>query len=352
MKTLTPSPAVASRPPYSVRKASGTIALNLAGNEGKPPPRELLQHLATAPTTIASQYPNTASLQQTLADMFHLSASQVIVTAGADDALFRALGAVLSPGRELLLAVPTFEMISRYAELFSADIVEIPWVGAPYPSSEIISRKSDRTAAVCVVSPNNPTGLTIQRDAFLKIADSFPSSLVILDHAYVEFADVDLTQEALTRPNVVVVRTLSKAWGLAGLRVGYALGNENIIGWMRTVGHPFPTSGLSLQLAEEKLRTGSNDVSEYVATVRSERSKLIEVLKELGACPVASEANFVFATFKDAEKTFQALAHEGIAVRYLGSLGHYREALRITCPGNNSDFAKLEAGLRAVLEKG
>src|SRR5690606_24728281 len=97
----------------------------------------------------------------------------------------------------------------------------VPWLGGPLPTPGLIAAADETTAAVAVVSPNNPTGSVASADDLVQLREALPHALLIVDLAYGELADVDLTEVALTLPDTIVVRTLSKAWGLAGLRVGY-----------------------------------------------------------------------------------------------------------------------------------
>ena len=167
--------------------------------------------------------------------------------------------------------------------------------------------------------------------------------------AYIEFADVDLTCTALELPNAVVIRTFSKAWGLAGLRVGYALGPEEIISWMDAAGNPYTVSGPSLVLAKSRFENGRNGMLAFVETVRTERAALEMLLSTLGAHPMPSQGNFVFYAFENKMWVWQALASLGIAVRHFGNAPGLSSALRITCPGNSGDFLRLERALKTSL---
>ena len=156
--------------------------------------------------------------------------------------------------------------------------------------------------------------------------------------------DVDPTRRLLALPNVVVVRSLSKAWGLAGLRVGYAAGDATVLRWMRAAGGPYSVSSTSLEIAEERLARGLPDISR----VRLERSRLIGLLERVGAEAFPSQANFVLARFDDAGRVVRGLAERGIAVRSLPDLDG---CLRITCPGDEDDFARLESALTDTLQR-
>ena len=132
-------------------------------------------------------------------------------------------------------------MIPRFALWSRGEVRRVEWGQAKFPLDDVISLISDKTKLISVVSPNNPTGAVITQSELAALSEAAPRALIILDHAYVEFVDdkaLDLTDFALTLKNVCVYRTLSKAWGLAGLRVGYVLGPSEVIQWLNQVGLP------------------------------------------------------------------------------------------------------------------
>ena len=317
------------------------VALRLDSNEGTPPPAELLEKLTQLKPSIIRDYPSTWELQDLLAARFHVEPEQVVVTAGADDALDRACRAVLEPGTELILPTPTFEMLERYPRFLGATCKPIPWPGGPYPRNAVIKAVSSRTRAIAVVSPNNPTGAVATVTDLKALSAAAPGALLIVDLAYVEFAAEDPTQAVLALPNAVAVRTFSKAWGLAGLRVGYALGPSMIMEWLRTVGSPYPTSGVALWLAAERLKTGADDVRQFAQCVRAQRDQLRNLLLSFGASVLPSQANFLLVRLGDAARVRADLAERGIAVRSFSSRPQLADCVRVTLPGEESAFSLL-----------
>lgn len=344
-------PAVAGRAAYSVPRPGGAIDLFLDGNEGIAPSPSLLDALRESGMDRVRRYPDPRGLQELLAGRLGIDPSRIIVTAGADDALDRACRSVLGPGREIVFPVPTFEMFPRYAELAGAAAVTVPWNDGAYPTAAALSRLTDRTGAVVVVSPNNPNGLVAAADDLRRLSAAAPGALLIVDLAYTEFADEDLTGAALSLPNAIITRTLSKAWGLAGLRVGYAAGPAEVIGWMRTAGGPYAVSGPSLVLAEARLKGGDADMQAYVARVQQERQELIALLRARGVWCTDSQGNFVFARFAGGMGMQTALAARGIAVRAFPGKPDVANCLRITCPGQEQSFERLCRELAGILEK-
>ena len=243
----------------------------------------------------AGHYPDAGPLEAAIAEVAGVEPAQVIVTAGADEALERACKAVLQPGRNLLLPIPTFAMIPHYAKLTGAEVKNIPG-GAQGIDWEAVRTSCDsETSALAVISPNNPTGRVLDVEAFLSFARDFPDVLCVFDGAYAEFADEDPLPRLFECPNVVVVRTMSKAWGLPGLRVGYAVGAVELIDWMRATSGPYTIAHPSLKLAEACLNEGLERKAAFVEEVRRERSLLSTALQECGFRVEPSQANFLFA---------------------------------------------------------
>ncbi len=333
--------------PYEPPAPEFSIDLRLDANEGPPSDAgrlaRLLNNLGGTLPELLRRYPDASALERRLAELHGVDPARIVVTTGGDDAIDRLCRAVLEPGREAIVHLPTFVMIPRGIRLAGATPVEIPWREGPFPRGDALDKIAPSTAMIALVTPNNPTGAVIETRDILAIADAAPHAAVLVDLAYVEFADADPTPALLTRPNAVLVRTFSKARGLAGLRVGYAIAPPEIARWLRTTGSPYPVSALSLAIAGAVL----DDPASLAATVeraRAERGALFALLTGLGARPLPSQANFVTARLADAESARRALAERGIAVRAFPKPGT-EDLLRITLPGDEQGFARLKAAL-------
>lgn len=341
------APGLAGLEPYRVPRHAAPADLRLDGNEGAWVPRELLE-LPPAPETVRG-YPSAPELEALLADRFGVAVERVVLTAGADDALARAVRVVGAPGRNAILPVPTFEMLARYLRLSPLEIREIPWTEPAWPCDAVLDAIDDSTAAVAIVSPNNPTGGHATAGDLERVLARAPRALAIVDQAYVEYSDHDLAAVALAAPNAVLIRTLSKAWGLAGLRVGYAIVPRGLEAAFRAVGQPYPVAGPSIARALAVLRSQDGWMRAHVARVRDERVRLERCLRSLGQRPNDSQANFVCVEAKDAAWLADGLAGLGIAVRRFAGTPGLEGALRITCPGDAAAYDRLDRGLRAAL---
>jgi len=343
--TKTPSPRSPSG--YQPPTVADWVSLRLDGNEGPSPSPSVMRALQEIAPEELRQYPTRSKLEATIAVRFGIDANQVCVTAGADDAIDRVCRSFLGPNRSIVVPKPTFEMIERYAKSCGARIIPVNWSDRAYPVEAVINAVTDNTTVIAVISPNNPTGTVATRDDLIRLATTLPDRLIMLDHAYVEFADEDLTDLALTLPNVIVTRTFSKAWGLAGLRVGYALGSAANIDRVRAAAGPYPVSGLSIELAQAAWKNDEARTAEFVQATRTRREKLTNWVRATGGRTTKSQANFVFARFDDAAWIYRCLCSLGIAVRRFED-PQLVDALRLTCPINDADCAQLESAFTTI----
>lgn len=324
------------------------VDLVLDGNEGIPPELDVAGILAGGGEELLRRYPNAGRLEGLLAARHGVTREEVLVTAGADDAIDRCLRAFAGPERAVVAPKPTFEMISRYAALSRAEVQTVPWLRGPFPVEAFVAA-GQGAGVLAVVSPNNPTGSVATSGDLAALSRAVPGSLLMVDLAYGDFADEDLTCPALELPNAVVLRSFSKSGGLAGLRVGYALGPSPIIAAMRAAGHPYSVSAPSLRLAEEMLVSRTADPAVYVVVARRERLALAQLCESLGLAALPSQGNFVCCESEQAGRVHAALFALGISVRGFAGRPGLDRLLRITCPGDEAQFARLCAALQTVM---
>ncbi len=322
------------------------IDLDLSKNEGRSRADELVASIGD-PQRLVGRYPDTSTLRARLAALHGVDVDRVLVTAGGDDALSRCFLARVGAGRQVVTTYPTFEMIPRYAEQRGAELVEVQWWRGALPVPELVETIGERTDAMFVVSPNNPTGAAATEVELLKLAGESP--LLVVDAAYVEFAGTDPTPALLELPNVVVTRTLSKAYGLAGLRVGYLLGPPELVASIGAHGNPYPVSALSSEIATIRLDRPGEELASFVEEVRRERVTLTGVLTGLGTRPLPSEGNFILAEASEAAWLVAAAASLGVGLRRFADRPGLEGAVRITLPGDRDDFSRLVDTLGTAL---
>jgi histidinol-phosphate aminotransferase len=344
---ITPSPRIAGVTAYRPSPGADTASLRLDKNEGRAS-AALYAALAHAPAELLSRYPDPGRLEAKLAKRLGVAPEQLVCTAGADDGLDRICRALLGPGREIVMPMPTFELLPRYATFAGGTVREVGWPGGAFPTEAVLGQVSDKTVAIVVVSPNNPTGAVATAADLAALRAGAPNAVLVVDLAYGELADEDLTAATLALPDALVLRTLSKGWGLAGLRVGYAAGPTRLVEWLRCAGHPYALAGLSIHVAEAALDDEAG-LAVYVSRVRYEREALFQLLQDLGAAPQPSQANFVLCRPADPAALCSGLRRLGIVVRGWPTHPTLAPFVRITCPADEVGYRSLTAALREVL---
>lgn len=348
---IVPVEVVRTEKAYSVPRHQAPMDLMLDGNEGKAPEASFLRHFEECDTQHLFRYPKANALEAELADYWKLPPEQVLVTAGADDGIDRICRTMLSDGREALMPWPTFVMLARYASVAGGKVVRVPWApGTPFPVEAFLEQASEKTGVMMLVNPNNPTGTTIPFETIKQISEAVPHAILLLDGAYAEFADEDITHQALSLPNVAITRTFSKAWGLAGLRVGYVLSSPQIIQWLRVAGEPYAVSGVSIFMARKRLQESREEVETFIDEIKQARKKLIPALEEDALEVLPSQSNFLFAKVPDALWMRDAMAGLGIGIRFFPSLPELDGWVRVTCPAGEVEQKRLLHTWRSALK--
>lgn len=305
-------------------------------NESAYPPPPAVAAVIAAATADAHRYPDAgaASARTAIAEFLDLGENQVTVGPGgtgvAQTMLAAAVRAARAAGRaqpQIVTPTPTFDGYPILARLLGAQLAPsgLDALGRP-DIAAIIDAVGPDTAAVVVCSPHNPTGASLAPEAVRMLLHSLPSELpVLLDQAYVEFSaqEADLHEVIAEFPSLVVLRTFSKAYALAGLRVGYAVGSPSAIAPLRADEMPFAVTTLAGAAVPAALAAHA-DMATRARAVRSERDRLTTELIALGAPVLPSSANFVFLPGADG----LALGH---ALRAAGILGRfYPDGFRLT----------------------
>jgi len=208
---------------------------------------------------------------------------------------------------------------------------------------DALARADARVIYVC--SPNNPTGTVASRGALERLIVSAPG-VVLLDEAYAEFCAESILDLAKASERVLVVRTMSKAFGLAGLRVGYAVGAPSLIAEVEKSRGPYKVSTVAERAAVAALMHDRTWVAERVGAARASRDRLATSLRALGLAPLPSQANFVFVPIGDAPAVARRMRERGVAVRAFQGLPIVGDALRITAGPD----PMMEQGLDALAE--
>ena len=272
-------------------------------------------------------YPDSSStiLREKIGQYAGIKSENIIVGNGSSEMIDLIMKSFVDKGDSILTFSPTFSMYKVYANIYSADLVEVPCEdNFEIPLSKIMEvSKTLGNKLMILCNPNNPTGKDIPREDILKILDN-SNQLLVMDEAYIEFGGESIIDLVNEYENLIVLRTFSKAFGLAGARIGYMAANRNIIEIIDRVRPPYNLNKFSQHagiLALEKL----DEVLEEIENVKKRRSKVYAAMKGFGLQAFESYGNFVF--FKDdEEKIFLKLVEKGILIRkFSGNLkGYYR----------------------------
>ncbi|HXZ80374.1 MAG TPA: histidinol-phosphate transaminase [Terriglobales bacterium] len=330
--------------------AAGRSGLNLDLNEntGGCSPR-VLQRLKSLTTLDIARYPEREQGERLVADFLGLSPEQVLLTNGVDEALHLLAETYLGEGDEAILIAPTFTMYPIYIQATGARIVEIPCAeDFAYPTDRVLQAINSRTRLIAIANPNNPTGTTVPRTDLLRVLQAAPDAAVIVDEAYFEFFGQTLLDQLPDFDHLFITRTLSKAYGLAGLRLGALLGAATQVDLIRRFVPPFNVNGVALACLGEAL-ADQEFVHSYVEQVREGRARLQQLCDDLGLHYWPSQANFVLVRVGPrSQQLSAALERRGILVRDRSSEPGCTGCVRITI-GLRQHTEQLLAAMRLAL---
>jgi len=270
-------------------------------------------------------------LYSQLAKYAGVSVKCVAAGSGSDQIIELLLSTLGS--RRATVFSPTFSYFINRCELHGIKVDQVPLEQDFTLDKKAFVKSARKSDLVYICSPNNPTGNQIGRhEAIVDIIDSLEDKLVLVDEAYVDFADYSLSAYATKRDNVIVLRTLSKAFGLAGARVGYMMANEKFVRMFRsTIQSPYPISTLSLAIASSVLARADH-VRQTINAVRDERGRVFARLAKVdGIKAFPSDANFLFIEAgRNYQRISKALKSSGLVVKELGSIAGHRGCMRVT----------------------
>jgi histidinol-phosphate aminotransferase len=312
---LRPREAVRTLPSYHPPLA-GRDGLRLDFNESTVgcSPRVLEQIRQLGAEQLA-RYPEREPVEAAVAEMLEVTAPELLLTNGVDEAIHLLCETYLAPGDEALIVVPTYSMYRIYVMAAGAHVISVP-AGKEFqfPLEDVCKRITPRTRLIAVANPNNPTGTVAAGDDLLRIARSAPGAAVLVDEAYFEFYGQSVLPVRHEATNLFVARTFSKAYGLAGLRIGMLVGDAEQMRAVRRVSSPYNVNAVALACLPEAVRD-QDYIRKYVEEVRESRARLEQALEASGIQFWRSQANFVLARVGAASAFVEHMRQRGILVR-------------------------------------
>jgi histidinol-phosphate aminotransferase len=349
---------IPGRPIEEVERELKILAIKLASNENPIGPSPKAVEAVKNAVADSNRYPDggTHLLRDKLARQHGVAMDQVFVGLGSSEIIDLASRILLGHGRTGVTSHGSYAPFSLAIRASGAELVRVPQRDFAFDLPAIADAVTAHreTRVVYLANPNNPTGTTFGAAELQEFLRRVPADvLVVLDEAYVHYADrsdmPDSVQLFREHKNLLTLRTFSKAYGLAGLRIGYALGDTPVLEVMNKLRTPFNLTGVS-QAAAIAALDDTEHVNRSIRENASERARLTKGLTELGLRPVRSHANFIFIDIgPDAQELYNELLHEGVIVRPLGWMG-MPEAMRVSV-GIAEENDKLLAVMSRVLAK-
>jgi histidinol-phosphate aminotransferase len=324
------------------------IKLNTNENPYPPSPR-VLAALNRAVDERLRLYPDPEAhgLRTRAAAVYGVPVDHVLAGNGSDECLALLVRAIVDPGDRVAFPIPTYSLYDTLVAVQGGSAVHVPWPRDFALPTALVEARA-RLTFLC--NPNSPSGTLLPTAVVEDLARRIQGVLVV-DEAYVDFADESAMPLVTRHPNVVVLRTFSKSFSLAGLRIGLAFANPELLAGLRTVKDSYNLDRLALVAAEAAL-DDLDHMRANVARVRTTRARLARALADLGFEVLPSAANFVLARWPDADLAplARALAERDILVRHFPT-PEVRDALRITV-GTDEEVDELLSSLRATMSRG
>jgi histidinol-phosphate aminotransferase len=332
-------------PPLGGRKG---LRLDFNENSSGCSPR-VLARLQQIDAELLTKYPERDSVERTTAEHLGLAPEQVLLTNGVDEAIHLVCETYLEPGDEALIIVPTFSMYEIYVQATGATPVTIQaGEDFAFPTQSVLAAINANTKLIAIANPNNPTGSAVSRSDLLRIVEAAPNAAVLVDEAYFDFHGETLLDQIGRRDNLFLARTFSKAYGLAGLRVGVLCATASQMKMVKRVASPYNVNAIALACLAEAL-ADRDYLTNYAAQVRRGRARLEAEFAALGFRYWPSHANFVLAHFGEFRQPFVAeMRRRGILVRDRHSDPGCAGCVRITI-GTDEQTDRLLRELREVL---
>lgn len=275
----------------------------------------VLERLRQMSAEELAKYPERQPVEAVVAEAFGVTAAELLLTNGVDGAIHLLCETYLDAGDEALIVVPTYSMYRIYMMARGAQVISVPaGRNFAFPGDDLCDRITPRTRLIAIANPNNPTGTVATREQIQRVLRAAPDAAVLVDEAYFEFYGQSVLSASRKFRNLFVARTFSKAYGLAGLRIGMLVGDAEQMDAVRRVSSPYNLNAVALACLPEALRDQAY-VRGYVAEVCESRARLEQALEANGVQFWPSCANFVLLRVGAAALFVEHMRRRGILVR-------------------------------------
>ena len=290
--------------------------------------------------------PHQKALKAQIAAIKGVPAENIFIGNGSDEAIDLVFRVFCEPREDNVVAIaPSYGMYKVAVAINDVEIREVA-LGEDFslPTDALLAAADENTKALFLCSPNNPTANSFPREELMRLVEEF-DGMVVVDEAYIDFAEAkSLVGEIASHPNLIVLQTMSKAWGMAGLRVGLALADSRVVGLMSQVKYPYNINVATMKIVSDLLTKG---IDEEVEQIKQQRALVAEALAEFKFVErvYPSDANFLLVRVADADALYEHLIKDGIIVRNRTRVKGCEGCLRITI-GLKEENVKLIESLK------
>lgn len=346
-KELTPYPP--GKPIEELEREYGIKgSIKLASNENPLGPSPKAVSAIKQSLNKINRYPDSSAyyLKNRLAEKFSLPMAHIILGNGSDEIIKLATHAFVSPGDEVIIPFPTFLMYEKNTQSFQGELIKIPLKDFYVDLNSILNAISEKTKIIFLNNPNNPTGTALNINEISHFLEVIPEKIIIvLDEAYIEFATSENIKSAIqfleSYPNVIILRTFSKLYGLAGLRIGYGFASKHIIKLLTLLQQPFSTNYIA-QVGALAALSDEGFVKKTLALITEGLNFIYSQLDSMDLTYISTQTNFLMIkTPIGSEETYKRMLKEGVIIRSMEDFG-IKDFIRVNIglPEENERFIR------------
>lgn len=278
-----------------------------------------------------SVYPEYGSLIKKIADYEKVSVDNVVISNGSDDIIRAVIESYISSGDRVIIPTPTFAMFPVFLGIKGAQIIKVDsGENFQFPVEKVLNEIDEKTRMIVIINPSSPAGTVISEKDLMKIAKSAPEAMIFVDEAYTQFTGGSFSELTEQYSNILVSKTFSKAFGLAGLRIGYAVSSSEIIENVRKSVAPYAVNSVAVKATIAAI----NDrkwMENSVEKIRKERENLSEKIRQLGYKVTPSKANFILIeTYGNSDEIVKEMRENNILIKAFSMLKKDRDFVRIS----------------------